>query len=177
MGVWPAIELTGSHAKRYCKERKGKGREGSRARKKYGGRRKIKREREKRRENWLEIFWQWNVSGNCSCGDKWCPIVQCVSLSLGVKEMKRGGGQRRREGTQRWTGKAAFNLALAASSQLSEGDRACVYSPYVHCNRSVAACVCLFVSVCLVRRICRSISAGITVVSGASAPSGKRLTE
>lgn len=40
--------------------------------------------------------------------------------------MRRRGEERRgaerREGTQRWTGRAAFNLARAASSQLSEGD-------------------------------------------------------
>lgn len=55
---------------------------------------------------------------------------------------------------QRWTGKAAFNLARVASSQLSEGDgtRVCV-SGCICASVSVLVCLCMSM-----RRRCRSIS-------------------
>lgn len=44
----------------------------------------------------------------------------------------RSGGGRGVEGARRWTAKAAFNLAAAASSQLSEGDGVSVWGRYMY---------------------------------------------
>lgn len=85
-------------------------------------------------------------------------------LVLGSQRDEERGGERRREGTQRWTGKAAFNLAPATSSQLSEGD--CVCASVYLCVYVGVCCICMSVSVlvcvCVVYApyiyICRSIS-------------------
>lgn len=60
--------------------------------------------------------------------------------------MRRGEewrGEQGREGVRRWTGKAAFNLAAAGSSQLSGGDSVCMFvAPHVGvCARFVSACL------------------------------------
>lgn len=124
--------------------------------------------------NWLEIFWQWNVSSNCSCGDKWCPIVQWVSLSLGVKEMRRG--EKRRRGRGRWDGlpkqhltwhrlQAVNFLKVMVFVRVRARKHVCVSTcSNVHMPVSVY-CNALYMS----KHSCRSEPAGITVVSGALA--------
>lgn len=84
-------------------------------------------------------------------------------LVLGSQRAEERGGGLRREGTQRWTGKAAFNLAPAASSQLSEVDGVwvcvCVYMLVsVYNCMSVSVFVCVSVSM---RCICRRVSAKV----------------
>lgn len=94
-------------------------------------------------------------------------------LVLGSQRDEERGKKSRGGRGRRWTGKAAFNLALTATSQLSEGDAVCARG----CLR---VCVCAYVCVaaCLCRRVYaaymskhfwRSEPAGSTVVSGAAA--------
>lgn len=68
-------------------------------------------------------------------------------LVLGSQRDEERGKEKRREGTLRWTAKAAFNLAPAASSQLSEGDGVCA------CAR-LHACVCVDLFKCAHACVC-----------------------
>lgn len=82
-------------------------------------------------------------------------------LVLGSQRDEERGEEKRREGTLRWTAKAAFNLAPAASSQLSEGDGvcACVRACACVCQLvRIHTCLCLSIATCC---ICRSIPAEV----------------
>lgn len=90
-------------------------------------------------------------------------------LVLGSQRDEERGEEKRREGMLRWTAKAAFNLAPAASSQLSEGDGVCACVCVSACS-NLHMLVSVYCDVLYMSKdSCRSEAAGITVVSGALA--------